>query len=456
MGTRNLPDEITTKARRTALSLPGTAGHYASTPAPASMAARTGDIDVRWVGALDDWVKGTQEVVLSHWLGTGNQRDFALVMASGYIFLYHSPDGTTQYLTRQSTVVVPFADGEVGGIRATLDVDNGATGHTFTFYTSSDDGVTWDALGSPVVVAGVTTTYGASTTYLSIGGLNSAASYPIAGTVHHAEVYEAGTLVANPDFTRGTIGKDGIGNIWTINGASSGYVDSDGNAQPILDTEAIAPRTGLYLPGVSGEYVSAPYVAAMDITNDIDIRWVGSLDDWTPSALQILLARDQNASTKVCWMLGVAASGVLTLYHAPTGAGASRIGKSSAALGFTDGATRGVRACLDVDNGAGGYTITFYTSTDLGATWDQLGAPVVTAGVTSIYNSSTAIMEVGSYIGGANSPLAGTVLSAEVRDGIDGTLVASPDFTNAMGPRYRDAQENIWTINGSAWAWELS
>jgi hypothetical protein len=38
-----------------------------------------------------------------------------------------------------------------------------------------------------------------------------------------------GAIVASPDFTRGTIGKDGTGNVWAING-SAGYVDARGDS----------------------------------------------------------------------------------------------------------------------------------------------------------------------------------------------------------------------------------
>lgn len=38
---------------------------------------------------------------------------------------------------------------------------------------------------------------------------------------------------------------------------------------------AKAPRTALWLPGTSGNYVSAPYVAALGITGNLDVRWCG-------------------------------------------------------------------------------------------------------------------------------------------------------------------------------------
>jgi len=215
-----------------------------------------------------------------------------------------------------------------------------------------------------------------------------------------------------------------------------------------------APRTALWLPGASGNYISAPYVAAMNITGDIDVRWVGALDDWTPGAA-VVTPMSRWTSGQACWAFGVTSAGVLCLYYTTNGS-TPLFKNSTVSVGFADGAIRGIRATLDVDNGAGGHTVTFYTSTDEGVTWTQLGAPVVTAGTTTLFNSTSSPIEIGTNLLGTLNPITGRTLKAEVRNGIGGTVVASPDFTAPMGPRLRDAQGNIWTINGSAWAWEQS
>lgn len=54
---------------------------------------------------------------------------------------------------------------------------------------------------------------------------------------------------------------------------------------------------------------------------------------------------------------------------------------STAALPYVDGTPIWARAVLVRDNGAGGKSVTFYYSTDDGATWTQLGSVVTIAGV---------------------------------------------------------------------------
>ena len=210
--------------------------------------------------------------------------------------------------------------------------------------------------------------------------------------------------------------------------------------------------TSLQLPGSSGNYVSCPYQAALGITGDIDVRWVGALDDWTPGGYNVLVGRYDTSTTQRCWMLTISASdGYPTFYWSTNGSSFSSA-ISTVAPTVSDGESLGIRATLDVDNGADGYTVTFYTSDDAGATWDLLDS--VTAGSpTSIYGSVTAPLEVGSRTLGTANHTKGKVERVEVRDGIGGTVVASPDFSATRGPRFYDDQGNLFTINGSASEW---
>jgi hypothetical protein len=124
---------------------------------------------------------------------------------------------------------------------------------------------------------------------------------------------------------------------------------------------------------------------------------------------------------------------------------------STVAPTVTDGARLAVRVTLDVNNGAAGHTTTFYTAPTMTGTFVQLGAPVITAGTTSIFNS-TAPAEVGTFNGGASDVLAGTMHAVEIRDGIAGTVVANPDFAaQASGTTsFADAAGRTWTVNGTA------
>lgn len=121
---------------------------------------------------------------------------------------------------------------------------------------------------------------------------------------------------------------------------------------------------------------------------------------------------------------------------------------------------KAVRATIDVNNGAAGNTVTFYTAPDMTGPWTQLGAPVVQAGTTSIFDG-TAVLRVGANPDAStwtvNQAAACTVYSAELRNGIGGTLVANPTYSARpldTNPHtielFSDAQGNWWFPSGTS------
>ena len=104
------------------------------------------------------------------------------------------------------------------------------------------------------------------------------------------------------------------------------------------------------------------------------------------------------------------------------------------------------RATLDVNNGAGGHTATFYTAPAWGDPWVQLGTAQVGAGTTAIQDTT------GAAVCGYSDSGYLTVTHAEIRAGIGGTVVASPDFTaEAEGDTsFVDAQGNTWSVASTA------
>lgn len=216
----------------------------------------------------------------------------------------------------------------------------------------------------------------------------------------------------------------------------------------------IAPRSALYLPGTSGNYVSCPDSAGVSITGDIDVRVKVALSDWTPASAQCFLSKWTPSGNQRSWRFEVDTLGQLVFTWSTDGS-ATASETSSAATGIADGAVKWVRVTLDVDNGAAGRTARFYVADDdSGTTWTQLGTAKTTAGVTSIYDS-TAVLEVGSITVGTNNLAVGKFYRASVLNGIDGSTVASPDFRLPVAPRMRDGQGNVWTFNGSAYSWMI-
>ena len=222
------------------------------------------------------------------------------------------------------------------------------------------------------------------------------------------------------------------------------------------DTVTIAAAAGsggglgaaLYLPGVSGNYVSCPDTPGTSITGDIDIRVRVAPAAWSSGgSTQQLCAKSAANDSNKSWQFGISGTGQPRLgYSTDGGFGVVSSGNVIAAPA---GGWLWLRVTVDVDDGAGGATIAFYTSTD-GTDWalnkaNTVGAPI------SLYDSSSPL-EVGSAWGGTSVAFVGLIDRFELYSGIGGTLAAKWDG-RITATRQRDAAGNIWTLNGTANAW---
>lgn len=168
--------------------------------------------------------------------------------------------------------------------------------------------------------------------------------------------------------------------------------------------------------------------AAVNLSGDIDVRFDGALDGWDAGAA--LAGKYVGSGTARAWALLVDVSGNLTLGWSPDGtSGAVVNATSTVAAGLVSGERKALRATLDVNNGAGGWTVTFYTADTIDGSWVQLGDPVTGVGTTSIHSPDVSPLQVGRIIAFTALSRAGRVYGFELRDGIGGTAVADPDFT---------------------------
>jgi len=438
---------------------PGANSNAQSIPNSAALNV-TGDLDLRAYVALDDWTPSGNGRFMDKRLTSTTEIQYSFrINTTGTLGFAWSADGTAS-TTIESTVATGIADGTAKWVRVTLDVDNGAGGNDAKFYTS-DDGITWTQLGSTVTTAGTTSIY-SGTGLLILGGSVVGSTF-ITGKLFRAQVYNGidGTKVFDADTSVITTGAATsytalTGQTVTINRASSGR-KAVAVTQPtwlfgtddqlIVDNRYMASGTYLYLPGASGNYASTPDAAALDITGDIDLRVKVALDDWTPGALSTLVGK-YGASGQRSYLLYVNTTGTLGFQSTADGS-TTIISVSTVAPTVTDGATLWVRATLDVDNGASGNTVTFYTSTD-GTNWTQLGDPVVNAGTTSIFNS-TALLGVGAYgTSGTTSPARGKFFRAQVLNGIGGTVAFDADFetsiTSLLQTSFTESSTNAATV----------
>ncbi|MFF8839572.1 hypothetical protein [Streptomyces sp. NPDC015130] len=205
----------------------------------------------------------------------------------------------------------------------------------------------------------------------------------------------------------------------------------------------------LELDGSVTGYATTPDHASLDITGDLDVRaevavaWHNTLEN------QALIGK---------WGAPGNRSWVLRIYNRTLGL-----------LWTTDGAVTGqvsallqmpamprraaVRATLDVNNGAGGWTAQFYWAPTLAGPWTQMGQ-ITGTGTTSLFNSTAAltIAPEAPETGPPRKPFVGNGYRFEVRNGIGGSLVAAPDFRAlAVGTTaFSDSAGRPWTLTGSA------
>lgn len=142
------------------------------------------------VRPTDGWAPGgaaALRTIVSRYHASGSNRGWYFALdQDGKLNFTWSSTGSADAFATLSTVAVPFTGATDGWVRATLDVDNGSSGNTVTFYTSTD-GVTWTQLGAPVVNTGTTSVATTWTTYY-LGSINSTPINKFAGRIYWVSV----------------------------------------------------------------------------------------------------------------------------------------------------------------------------------------------------------------------------------------------------------------------------
>lgn len=185
---------------------------------------------------------------------------------------------------------------------------------------------------------------------------------------------------------------------------------------------------------------STPDAAGISITGDIDIRVELELNSFSPYVGLM--------SKGLAWFFEVRSTGIPRLTWSPTGLGTGAIIANATAA--VSSGLQALRVTLDVNNGAGGNTATFYTASTISGPWTQLGSPVVTAGTTSI-GDDVGPLQVGvthGFGGGSSTQADALYYKAELRNGINGSIVANPDFSiqSNSDTSFVDAQGLTWTL----------
>ena len=413
----------------------------------------TGDVDIysRFfidAGAtLDQWLGG-------HYVTATNDRCWGVYVpgSSGSVILKWSENGTAHY-TYQSDVDFATEGVDINDPSAPIwlhvDVDMG----TFvTFYYSTEqvddpgDVTSWTQLGS--AIANTRTGWNDSTSVDCniVGGYNSGV-YSLNGGMFRIVVEDSTGVLYDVDLTGLTDDEVDAAEFVADSGQTVTLEGSDWwYAQPGRNG---AGPNWLDLPGEAGNQASTDDSEALNVTGDLDVRAKIALTDLTPTT-QLGMVYKYTANTGFYFALQTSGAPVL-VWGDGSGAG---VAQSSVAIGTVAsvGEALWIRATLDVDNGAGGNTVTFYTSDD-GVSWTQFGPADTNAGVTSI-----AANVLAPGFGDIDSD-PHSLHAVQILDGIDGTKVLDVRFEDLSA---RDLKRSAFScfetgvkiyLTGDEWAY---
>ncbi|WP_432111167.1 hypothetical protein [Streptomyces sp. YPW6] len=211
------------------------------------------------------------------------------------------------------------------------------------------------------------------------------------------------------------------------------------------------PGTETYL-GLrgSGARATASPAGLPSGTTDLDVRVELTAETWSvASGAEAELMSRWGAAPSRGWVLALVSGGRIQFSWSADGSTSNNI--ISTTLGLAPGERAAVRVTLDVDNGAGGRTCTFYKGPSLNGPWTMVGTPWVQAGITTTFAASVplGVGDLGA-IGWVGVP--DRVHGAEVRAGIGGTVAARVDWSTAAvgATSHTDTTGRVWTLEGAA------
>ncbi|MFF4610321.1 hypothetical protein ACFY1Q_11720 [Streptomyces albidoflavus] len=200
----------------------------------------------------------------------------------------------------------------------------------------------------------------------------------------------------------------------------------------------------------STKHVSTPDTAALAITGDLDVR-ADLAPNWYGTDDQSVIGKWDTDAGETSWLLRID-QGALSFYT------------TYAVSGTTWFSTRplpalppraSVRATYQADNGSGQRVVRLYWAESLVGPWAQIGDPAYFAGTGAIAASSAPLSIAPSLRptdpATSITPFVGRGYAFEVRNGIDGPVVAAPDFTTlAPGTTtFTDSAGLPWTLYGA-------
>ncbi|MFG3090690.1 hypothetical protein ACGGAI_24000 [Streptomyces antibioticus] len=190
---------------------------------------------------------------------------------------------------------------------------------------------------------------------------------------------------------------------------------------------------------------STPSATALNVAGSLDARIDLRLDNWAIGGEVELWGKYQLTGDQRSWQMSISTSGALGLRASLDGLAVAMY-SSTVPIPVPPSGRLTLRVTRDNATG----TAIFYTGSSVAGPWTQLGSPVAMPS-GAIY-ASTAPLSVGDIDTLAATPASGSVYGVQLRDGIDGTVVADADFTaQTIGAAsFTDGVGRTWTLNANA------
>lgn len=376
-----------------------------------------------------------------------------------------APTFTPQVLNGAGSVITTVADTAQPTLRVNAVDTDGLTLRLYRYWVTLDGAIVWDT----GIVSGAATNR--QTTALDNGAY--VAHYQIWTTLGQNDPYPSDEytldftvqvgLVAQPDNPTVTPVPDSP--FYELEACAPFVDDLDGGQGWIQLQRVDCPVGGyLVLPGSAGAHASAPDPGPA--LTDLQVTFHGQRDDgWRPADDETMVSHyDTDTGPNRSWrfMLDADGGGDPALGGRPSltwsadGSATVITAGATARLPIDAYGRAWARATLDVNDGAGGWAVTFETRDTEDGPWVQLGDVVTNSGggTTALFDSTTAY-RVGGWLSTVNfiaNRFTGRAYWAEVRNGAAGQIIVSPDFTSHLDgtTSFEDAQGNTWTVHSPA------
>lgn len=212
---------------------------------------------------------------------------------------------------------------------------------------------------------------------------------------------------------------------------------------------------GVRFNGLDGSYIFADDSDSLEVTSGLDVRIDVDADSWRPPVGYILAAKYRAVNGGRSWVFFLENDGSLGIIWSSDGTTDTWVIAWSTTVIPEDTHRLSVRATVDFD-GSGGFVVRFYTAASMSGSWTEFGDPVEGTGSSTIFGGD-AELSIGS--GGAGSspivglvPFSGVIYSFELRDGVDGNVLANPVFGSVTDlSSFTDSAGVTWSSVGNVY-----